>query len=131
MNRKSIRWIVGGLVVAIPLMWIVDRVAGSTAYRKTDLARAQIRFITEGSLAEYAKVNHRFPLQAEGLDAMVKAELLSPRAIVDPWDHPMLYVCQAPNCSRVLLYSKGPNGIDEGGKGDDIGMVKELSAPKS
>jgi type II secretion system (T2SS) protein G len=42
--------------------------------------------------------------------------------ILDPWSHPFIYRVRRDEKgrNRVLLYSTGPNGIDENGKGDDV-----------
>jgi len=39
---------------------------------------------------------------------------------LDPWNRPYVYERLEPGGFR--LYSIGPNGIDEGGKGDDLGI---------
>jgi hypothetical protein len=40
------------------------------------------------------------------------------RVAVDPWAH--RYVYRARVDAPPLVYSLGPNGVDEGGEGDDI-----------
>ena len=43
-----------------------------------------------------------------------------PRAL-DPWGHPLIYRYNHVDYSSPYeLYSVGPNGIDESGKGDDV-----------
>lgn len=42
--------------------------------------------------------------------------------VLDPWRHPYVYRVhrREGKADRVELYSVGPNGIDEAGKGDDV-----------
>jgi type II secretory pathway pseudopilin PulG len=41
------------------------------------------------------------------------------RVVADPWGRPFLYRENRSNYS-IVLYSVGPNGIDESGKADDV-----------
>lgn len=43
-------------------------------------------------------------------------------SIVDAWDRGIYYRADPPDYQRYLLWSAGPNGADEGGGGDDIGV---------
>ena len=53
--------------------------------------------------------------------AVVKREPSGEFHLVDAWGHRLVYRCPHPNPAYVWqLYSIGPNGIDEGGQGDDI-----------
>src|SRR5262249_34835774 len=70
--------------------------------------------------------NHRYPSEDEGLSAVLKfgadtSPTSSPeRHPRDPWGRPYVYHARAIGPPRV--YSLGPNGIDEDGKGDDISV---------
>ena len=44
--------------------------------------------------------------------------------LLDPWGHPYVYRHKP---DGVMLYSIGPNGVDEGGMGDDIALSLILS----
>ena len=61
-------------------------------------------------------------LQQQGQDHSLPAELseLSKggRPLLDPWGHPFVY--RVGSSLKYQLYSIGPNGVDENGKGDDI-----------
>ncbi|NHZ34799.1 hypothetical protein [Massilia rubra] len=53
---------------------------------------------------------------------------LSVRTIADGWQRPFIYKSQRTQGPQAfLLYSLGPNGIDEGGHGDDIVYRRERS----
>lgn len=43
-------------------------------------------------------------------------------SIADAWDRGIYYRSDPPDYQRYLLWSAGPNGTDEGGGGDDIGV---------
>lgn len=113
-----------GLVLVIVVAWIAFRATRWESFTKTDETRARIRLIMD-SVDRYWKAKGHFPTQGEGFDVLIKEELLGPKATVDPWDQAIVYVCRLPDCSKVLVYSKGPNGVDEAGKGDDIAMERE------
>ena len=52
---------------------------------------------------------------------LVKKDPSGELRLVDSWGHRLVYRCPHPNPAYVCqLYSIGPNGIDEGGQGDDI-----------
>ena len=124
MKIKAASWMIVGLTLVIVAAWIVFRATRWESYTKTDETMAHIRFIMD-SVDGYWKVKGRFPTQEEGFDTLIKEQMLGPKATVDPWGQAIVYVCRLPDCSKVLVYSKGPNGIDEAGKGDDIGMEKQ------
>lgn len=44
---------------------------------------------------------------------------------LDPWGHPYVFVAPPPGQPQgFLLYSRGENGVDEGGvRGDDVGLL--------
>jgi len=74
----------------------------------------------------------QYPSTKEGLEALTKGtvhrrpifvhrvngEIQS--RILDPWDHPFAYRRTPGRGEPFVLYSVGPNGIDENGKGDDV-----------
>lgn len=73
----------------------------------------------------------RFPNPATWADELLDGwggPLASPRVaerFFDGWERPFRYVCPGRhNPNGFDLYSVGPNGIDEGGAGDDIGNWK-------
>lgn len=80
-----------------------------------------IQFISK-ILAISASENHRLPttleeLTVEGKDGSGKYLRRLPR---DPWRHPYVYKVLDADARRFVVYSAGPDGIDNGGGGDDI-----------
>lgn len=81
----------------------------------------------------------RYPTRDEGLYAIVPFLQDDPPApdLVDPWGMPYIYVpyddggfgMAAVPKGKYLLYSSGPNRIDEGGGGDDISNLPEIYQP--
>jgi len=48
--------------------------------------------------------------------------------LIDYWGHRVVYQCPADDPTYAFrLYSIGPNGIDEGGKGDDIDASRPMT----
>jgi hypothetical protein len=128
MKITRARWIVASLaLIIIVVAWIIFQATRSESYTKTDETRARIRLIMD-SVDRYMKLKGRFPTQEEGFGVLIEEQLLGPKATVDPWGQAIVYICRVPDCSKVVVYSKGPNGIDEAGKGDDISMEQEKAA---
>jgi type II secretion system protein G len=90
------------------------------------------------SLIQFKEETGHYPTVAQGLEALTDehrrgSNLL--RALPkDSWGKPFVYrVSVESNGESFLLYSVGPNGVDDGGSGDDISyrteqMRKELSS---
>jgi hypothetical protein len=69
-----------------------------------------------------------YPASARDLKELVTARFRS-MSLQDSWSHDLRYKCENDPCSAAVLWSLGPNGIDEGGKGDDIAVaLKETRA---
>ncbi len=81
----------------------------------------------------------RYPDAGEGLRAIVPFLRGAPLGdtLADPWGRPYVYLSAQASAyglqgvpkGRYLLYSTGPNRIDEGGAGDDISNLPELFIP--
>ena len=99
--------------------------------RKTLAATAELKLILE-ALGRYRADHGAFPDGSAG--AMVRAlqssregqdapyfkfppERLMDGMLADPWGSPYLYISSG---DTILLYSAGPNRIDENGLGDDV-----------
>jgi hypothetical protein len=48
---------------------------------------------------------------------------------IDPWGHPIVFT-RSNDGYRAIIYSCGRNGLDEGGHGDDIGQIIDISGMK-
>ena len=108
--------IIALLVFVVPsYIWQIDTGEKTTRYR-LDVVSARI--------AAWARNYRRLPTHAEGLSTVLaeggRKDLESTIGI-DTWRHPIHYHLKSDalrHCASV--YSDGPNGIDEGGAGDDI-----------
>lgn len=76
------------------------------------------------ALDAFKKDHGRYPTTEESLGVLVdrppaRAYIVSQHAITDPWGHVYVFRSDSQRGS-FELYSRGPNGIDEAGHGDDI-----------
>ena len=70
-------------------------------------------------------------LEAAGVE--LRYSTLQQGAWLDPWDQPFEYKAKKRLLLgwKVQLYSRGPNGEDDGGEGDDISFTKTLGLWKA
>lgn len=88
-------------------------------------AKQSIRLI-EATLERYRKDHGRYPAADERLDVLVDPSpqgryFVNSHGVTDPWGH--MFVYKPSNATRgpaLVVYSIGPNGIDEDGGGDDV-----------
>ncbi|MHC5020567.1 MAG: hypothetical protein ACYTGX_10720 [Planctomycetota bacterium] len=81
----------------------------------------------------------RYPNASEGLRIVIPFLRGAPlgETLADPWGRPYIYLSAQASAyglqgiprGQYLLYSTGPNGVDEGGAGDDISNLPELFIP--
>lgn len=73
-------------------------------------------------IATNATENHRIPSNVEVLKMLTKggSENYSVASRLDPWRHPYVYKILNANELGFVVYSAGPDGIDNGGDGDDV-----------
>lgn len=84
-------------------------------------ARADILFL-QSQVRSFLRATGRFPTEQEGLEALVKANLV--RSVpTDPWDRPYVYRLDQ-GVGRVV--SLGRDGI-EGGSGEDADVDSSFS----
>ena len=76
----------------------------------------------------------RFPEDSEGLEILVEdpgdlegwTRYLKPKQILDPWEHPFIYVAEGTvNPGSFDLISLGADG-QEGGEGDNEDVVNDF-----
>jgi hypothetical protein len=69
-----------------------------------------------------AKDSHHIPRDMKELDEVFNeiSENSHARAPLDHWRRPYVYKVIDAQASRFVLYSAGPDGIDNGGDGDDV-----------
>ena len=94
-------------------------------------ACASLVHVLEQCAKEYELDYGRFPPPEAGGVALLgdkyfifnPDKLDSQGQILDPWSRPLIYRVRlkpGAGLNEVLIYSTGPNGVDEGGLGDDI-----------
>ncbi|MFC4313025.1 type II secretion system protein GspG [Steroidobacter flavus] len=84
------------------------------------------------ALLIYRKDRGHLPSDPEGLSALVGPYLDDEYALNDAWEHRAVYrriEATAKTAEAFIVYSIGKNGIDEGGRGDDI-VVRSDSVPR-
>jgi general secretion pathway protein G len=123
---------VGGITALVLIGGAAMLVASRTRQlvdTKEMQAKQDIGFIRQ-VLERYKKDHGRYPTAEESLNALVDPSpagryFISKHAIIDPWGH--AYIYKPSNWRQdeaVVVYSRGPNGIDEGGAGDDTAVRK-------
>lgn len=86
---------------------------------RIDRAFADLRLLRSVA-AQALQQRHRLPSDAEGLESLASGpDQMIDRVPQDPWSHPYVYR-QAPDPPGFVIYSRGSDGIDDHGAGDDI-----------
>ena len=112
-------------IVGLLATIVVPRLMGRTDEARITAAVANMKSI-EQALGLYRLDNGLYPTTSQGLEALVERPTAPPvpkawRGYLphlprDPWDHPYVYVLEAPE--RYSLRSLGADGV-EGGEGLD------------
>jgi len=104
------------------LAWLSVRRGGTADAKGKTVARLDVLQI---ALDEFHKKNHRYPAASEGLNALrsetsgvLEANPPYSAVALDGWNRPFVY--RMAGEGPPILYSIGPNGIDEQGTGDDL-----------
>lgn len=86
---------------------------------RIDRAFADVRLLR--SVVDQAlQQGHRLPSDAEGLESLASGpDQRLDRVPQDPWSHPYIYLL-TPDPPGFVIYSRGADGIDDHGAGDDI-----------
>jgi hypothetical protein len=94
---------------------VSDTEAEAIAYRTKSRVDMSCR-----SVEIYREDHGYFPNAKNGLESLIEREKISSDSLIfiDGWKRPLLPVVS--NSLIVGAYSVGPNGKDEGGRGDDI-----------
>jgi len=97
----------------------------SATYTKLDRVDTFVRIYVQGKLSPVPKVGNRDSLTSwlREVGAFEADETL-----VDGWGRPFIFRVNPHREYGIELYSAGPNGRDEGGRGDDI-TVSGLAPP--
>jgi hypothetical protein len=122
MNLQKIhRWIgsVAVLVVAASLLNIFPQIASHPD--KVRVARTMTELqICGQELDAWSRGHGRVPTEQEGF-ALLKTKKCSS---IDEWGNPIAYKNIAGEMPIFLLFSFGPNGVNESGSGDDIIYIR-------
>lgn len=98
------------------------------AYKRTTNARQQIDDI-KSALERYKHDYGHYPSEVEGLPVLMEDGVngryfVDDKYLTDPWHNPVKYTLESSISKvKVILYSSGPNGIDEHTAGDDISIT--------
>ncbi len=122
------RW---GIVTLVGVIALVALLSISTFRAKiVDTKETDARFgltTIRQALELYKKDHGEYPNVQESLAALCdqpgqrRGYLVCPHALRDPWGNSYVYKSSdAQRGGEYQLYSRGPNGIDENGRGDDI-----------
>jgi len=108
---------VAGLVLAVVArlyLFPIDRNQRATATLQsvTDIAEAIRTFKSDFG---------QFPRDLQQLKSASRSYVHATATLSDAWGQPLVYRIEAGK--GFILYSKGGNGIDENGQGDDISPV--------
>jgi Type II secretion system (T2SS), protein G len=101
-------------LVAVILIHLPPR-----GYRLDDKTKVQLDRVRE-LVQEWQRQRGRLPTDAEGIDVLVQAGLATEDGITDGWGGRLKYRCSNQECLSAMIYSSGPNKIDEHGGGDDL-----------
>jgi hypothetical protein len=109
----------------------VDSDAQDNAKRRT---RSKME-ILDSALQSYKDDRGIYPTTSESLKSLLGAGIQkaylreSGSILMDEWGNPFVYISPDPRKGQTTfrLYSVGPNGIDEGGAGDDLMCCREKS----
>jgi type II secretory pathway pseudopilin PulG len=130
-KRQYFLWGLGLTVLSMALAaFILPRFAPPTLYTNESKARQDLRGLSQ--VLEQFRADHgRYPTREEALYVLVDPSpggryFPSSHGITDPWGHIFIYRPPDPQQKGgPTFYSSGPNGIDEGGSGDDIVLRDE------
>lgn len=125
------RKLISFLSLTIMIFITTPNLFSSDFENKTEIAKKNILKI-ETSLQRYKIIKGAYP--EDGNQNLVSAlfpkyAVFQPQEIksgllIDPWGKPYIYRrCNPANdiqCNAYVIYSVGPNGVDENSNGDDI-----------
>ncbi|KAA0874389.1 type II secretion system major pseudopilin GspG [Nitrincola tapanii] len=128
------------MIVVLVIIGLLAGLVGPNLFRQADRAKVQTAetqiSMIRGALHAFRLDVGRFPTEAEGLNALVRAPsdervsafwegpYLDGSVPLDPWNRPYEYSLQASATERFSLYSLGADG-QRGGEGldADIGYL--------
>lgn len=124
-TASKTRWVIGALVAGAVLVGVVvPLLRGQIVDTKEMDARVRLGTVRQ-ALELYKKDHGAYPTEQQSLAVLCdqpsqRGYLVCKKGVNDPWLHPYVYKAPSPQNLSYQVYSSGPNGIDEGGGGDDI-----------
>ena len=118
--------IAGVVLLCAAAIVFVIWIGATSGETKTMQARQDLPSIY-GMLEQFRKDHGRYPMAEESLEVLIDPApggkyFVAHRAVVDPWGHSYIYRPPGGNVGAPAVYSAGPNGVDDGGHGDDVVM---------
>jgi general secretion pathway protein G len=119
------------LIISMLAVFVAPRMFTGLGEARRKIAKSKMAII-DSALAKFYYDCGRYPDDSEGLDALItappgleekwKGRYLKPSELLDPWDHPYLYVAEGQvNPGSYDLISLGADGLDGGeGENEDI-----------
>jgi general secretion pathway protein G len=122
------------LIISMLAVFVAPRMFTGLGEAKTKIAKAKMAII-DGALARFFYDCGRYPDDSEGLDALItppagleekwKGRYLKPSELLDPWEHPYIYVAEGQiNPGSYDLVSLGADGL-EGGEGENADIYND------
>jgi general secretion pathway protein G len=127
---NRIRWGIGALVLSVAIVASIVLLRGQLVDTKEMDARARLKTLHQ-ALGLYKEQHSVYPTTEQSLTVLIdrpgsRGYLTDKQALLDPWGARYIYrTVDAQHGGGFHLYSSGPNGTDDDGRGDDI--VEPLS----
>jgi hypothetical protein len=117
-NSKSLYLVMGAALCLVALLiFAISRPLDSDAEADQRSRTKSVLSICGSALDSWSKEHHRLPSVEEGLSVLE----MKVRIPLDGWGRPIIFKRNDSSASsRFQLYSRGKNGIDENGAGDDM-----------
>jgi general secretion pathway protein G len=122
------------LIISMLAVFVAPRMFTGLGEAKQKIAKSKMAII-DSALGRFYYDCGRYPEDSEGLEALVtppagledkwKGRYLKPSELLDPWDHPYIYVAEGQvNPGSYDLVSLGADGL-EGGEGENADIVND------
>lgn len=120
---SKIRYVIGIFIflLAVFFAYFIFRPIDADVEAGKHLRTDSVLLVCGYAIDAWVKKEGRVPTDHEGLSVLG----MKTSAAVDAWGRQIVYrPNQVNSLPQFLLYSLGPNGIDENGSGDDIAYKK-------
>jgi len=126
---KTVLWI-GAIVVSVALtaVWLLHSNIGTVAEDPRLSTEHRLELI-QNHVSQWTAEKGRLPTE-EDLTDMFPATTSKTAIMMDAWHNAVRYQAIAGDPPCVLIYSTGPDGVDNGGTGDDVRTRSNVCAPR-